>query len=136
MKLLAFDTSTPATVVIAGDSEGEVFEARHDPHEGERPGHTPQLLGLIEDALTRAGLEWDQVERIGVGVGPGSFTGLRVGVATARALAQARGIPLVAIKPSELTAGTLCKLTAEGGESLPEAILPDYQKAPNARMLK
>jgi tRNA threonylcarbamoyladenosine biosynthesis protein TsaB len=53
------------------------------------------LLRLVERVLEDAG--WDAVERIAVGVGPGGFTGLRIGIATARALAQARDLPLVGV---------------------------------------
>lgn len=57
------------------------------------PQHTTALLAEIERAAEVAG-GWRVVERIAVGVGPGSFTGLRVGIATARALGLSRGLPL------------------------------------------
>ena len=57
------------------------------------PQHTTALLGEVERAAEAAG-GWDAVERLAVGVGPGSFTGLRVGIATARALALSRGLPV------------------------------------------
>jgi tRNA threonylcarbamoyladenosine biosynthesis protein TsaB len=95
--ILAFDTATRATTVALSGVGGVVFTARHDPVPGERPGHATRLLPLIARVLTRAEIGWAEVERIAVGVGPGTFTGLRIGIATARALARARGIPLVGI---------------------------------------
>ena len=90
MIVLAFDTATADTVVgLTG--AGEPIELRHEPAAGERPGHASQLLALCRDALARAGIDWPQVDRIGVGIGPGTFTGLRIGVATGRALAQSSG---------------------------------------------
>lgn len=97
MRILAFDTATPATAVALGTAEGAIATRRHDPGEGERPGHQAQLLALVAALLEEAGIGWADVERIAVGVGPGTFTGLRVGVATARALAQAHGAELVGV---------------------------------------
>src|SRR5262249_39096387 len=87
--VLAFDTATPATTVALSGVGDVVFTARHDPVPGERPGHATHLLGLVERVMTRAEVGWEGVDRIAVGVGPGTFTGLRIGIATARALARA-----------------------------------------------
>jgi tRNA threonylcarbamoyladenosine biosynthesis protein TsaB len=94
--VLAFDTATADTVVgLAG--AGETVELRHEPAAGERPGHAEQLLALCRAALEQAGIDWPDVDRIGVGVGPGTFTGLRIGVATGRALAQSAGAEVAAV---------------------------------------
>jgi len=97
MRILAFDTATRATTVALGGVGDVVYVARDDPRPGERPGHATRLLPLIAGVLGHAEIGWDDVERIAVGVGPGTFTGLRIGIATARALAQARDIPLVGV---------------------------------------
>jgi tRNA threonylcarbamoyladenosine biosynthesis protein TsaB len=97
VRILAFDTATPATAVALATGDGPIARRRHDPEPGERPGHQSRLLALIAELLAEAGLGWADVERIAVGIGPGTFTGLRVGVATARALAQAHGAELVGV---------------------------------------
>src|SRR6478752_3006357 len=104
MNLLAFDTATPATAVGAQRSGHDPVEARHDPAPDERPAHATALLPLVDEALAAAGLELADVERIGVGTGPGSFTGLRIGLATARGMAQALGVPLAPIPSLEVLA--------------------------------
>lgn len=78
MSLLALDTATAATVAGVQDERGVVFEARHDPGPQERPGHGARVLELAFAALADAGMELAGVARIGVGVGPGSFTGLKI----------------------------------------------------------
>ena len=97
MRILAFDTATPATTVALSGVGDVVYTARDDPKPGARPAHATRLLPLTAIVLERAGVGWDEVDRIGVGVGPGTFTGLRIGIATARALARARDIPLVGV---------------------------------------
>jgi tRNA threonylcarbamoyladenosine biosynthesis protein TsaB len=97
MTILGFDTATPATTVAIARGDAEPVEARHDPEPGERPGHATQLLPLIAEVMERAGVAWDDVDRLAVGIGPGSFTGLRIGLATARSLAQSRRLPLVGV---------------------------------------
>jgi tRNA threonylcarbamoyladenosine biosynthesis protein TsaB len=98
VRILAFDTATGATTVALLDTaDGSRVELRDDPAPGERPRHTKKLLALVAQVLKRAGCDWPDLDRLAVGVGPGTFTGLRIGVATARALAQARGVALVGI---------------------------------------
>jgi tRNA threonylcarbamoyladenosine biosynthesis protein TsaB len=98
VRILGFDTATRATVVALLDTDAdEAIERRDDPEPGERPHHTTRLMALVVDVLQAAGADWPAVDRIAVGVGPGTFTGLRIGVATARALARARDLPLVGV---------------------------------------
>jgi tRNA threonylcarbamoyladenosine biosynthesis protein TsaB len=95
--VLGFDTATPATAVGLALDDGTVLEANDDPGEGERPGHVTRLLGLAAGLLEQAGLDWGAVQRIAVGLGPGTFTGLRIGVASARGLAQSLSAELVGV---------------------------------------
>ncbi|MEJ7797491.1 MAG: tRNA (adenosine(37)-N6)-threonylcarbamoyltransferase complex dimerization subunit type 1 TsaB [Solirubrobacteraceae bacterium] len=99
MIVLGFDTATPATAValLEGHAPGDARERRHDPPAGERPGHASRLLALAHDLLDEAGLRFADIDRIAVGLGPGGFTGLRIGVATARALAQAADAEIVGV---------------------------------------
>jgi tRNA threonylcarbamoyladenosine biosynthesis protein TsaB len=110
--ILAFDTATPATTVALA-LDGHVLSRRHEPAAGERPGHATQLLPLVLALLEEAGIDWPALDRLAVGVGPGTFTGLRIGVATARALAQAHALALVGIS-------TLQALAAGAGAAAPQ----------------
>lgn len=95
--ILGLDTATAASVAAVSDGAGATHEARHDPAPGERPGHAERLLALAEQALGAAGAGWEDVERIAVGLGPGGFTGLRIGIATARGLAQTHATELAGV---------------------------------------
>jgi tRNA threonylcarbamoyladenosine biosynthesis protein TsaB len=100
MRVLGFDTASRATAVAVCGPEA-CFERRDDPPPGARPGHAGRLLELIAAAMADAELSWPELDRIAVGVGPGTFTGLRIGIATAHALARAREIPLVGVSTLE-----------------------------------
>jgi tRNA threonylcarbamoyladenosine biosynthesis protein TsaB len=116
MKVLGFDTATRATAVAVLDSEtGTVHERRDDPPGAGRPRHTTRLLPLAAQALADAGTDWPRVGLIAVGTGPGTFTGIRIGVATARALATARGTPIAGVSTLQALAAAAVG-AAEDGE--------------------
>ncbi len=97
MITLGIDTSTPATAVALRLEGPDVREVRDDPGPGERPGHATRLLAMTRGLLGDAGLGWRDIDRIAVGLGPGTFTGLRIGLATARGLAQSLSADLVGV---------------------------------------
>jgi tRNA threonylcarbamoyladenosine biosynthesis protein TsaB len=96
VRILAFDTASRATAVALAAPRG-AWARRDDPAPGERPAHATRLLPLVAEVMDEAGLDWGEIDRIAVGLGPGTFTGLRIGVATAKALGQATGAALVGI---------------------------------------
>jgi tRNA threonylcarbamoyladenosine biosynthesis protein TsaB len=96
MVVLGVDSATADAVVGVTDGAEVIRESRVDPGPDGRPRHSQVLLPEIEANVEQVG-GWERIERIAVGIGPGSFTGLRIGISTARALAQARGIPIVPV---------------------------------------
>lgn len=90
--MLAFETSGLRGSVAVADGE-EI----HGASMGEALCHARDLLVLAERLLGGCGLSARDVESVAVGVGPGSYTGMRVGIAAAKALAWARGLPLVGV---------------------------------------
>jgi tRNA threonylcarbamoyladenosine biosynthesis protein TsaB len=97
MIVLGLDTATASSAVGLSGSAAGLLEARDDPPAGAHPGHATRLLEMARGLLERAGIGWREIDRIAVGLGPGTFTGLRVGVATARGLAQSVGAELVGV---------------------------------------
>ena len=95
MTLLGIDTSTPAASAAVLRDDGEAFEVAPPPERLQRPpAHATELMPAVAEAMDRAEVDWSDLDAIAVGVGPGTFTGLRIGIATARALATAAGLPL------------------------------------------
>src|SRR5689334_20139600 len=88
MLILAFDTATDvATSALVAD--GEVL--------GERSSRAVTLLEDVDALLRQAGTHTRDLEALAVGIGPGSFTGVRIGLATARGLALALGLPVAGV---------------------------------------
>jgi tRNA threonylcarbamoyl adenosine modification protein YeaZ len=87
--LLAFDTATPFVTVALHDGDSVVAEARSE----QRMRHGEQLAPLIDGVLREAGVSRKALTALAVGTGPGPFTGLRVGLVTARTLALVLDVP-------------------------------------------
>jgi tRNA threonylcarbamoyladenosine biosynthesis protein TsaB len=122
MIVLGFDTATRASAVALMLDGREVLRARDDPGPEEHPGHATRLLSMADELLASAGIGWQGVERVAVGLGPGTFTGLRVGVATARGLAQSLSIDLVGVS-SSLALATAAVGRSPGGPATEGRVL-------------
>jgi len=110
--IVGWDTAT-SDLAVAVTRDGEVVEDRLLAGAASgRPRHASALLAEVELVVERAG-GWGRVDTIATGIGPGSFTGVRVGLATARALAQALAKPITPV-------GTLDAL-ARGIREAPES---------------
>jgi tRNA threonylcarbamoyladenosine biosynthesis protein TsaB len=93
--LLGIDTSTPAASACVLRANGVAFEVNPGAERLMRPpAHAAELMPAVAEAMERAEVDWKDLDAIAVGLGPGTFTGLRIGIATARALATAAGLPL------------------------------------------
>ena len=100
MHVLAFDTATDVVSVALGRN-GEPLAAVQLTAGRE---HAERLVPSIAEVCDGAGVGLDRLAAIAVGIGPGRFTGLRVGVTTAKVMAQALGIPVVGIGTLDLIA--------------------------------
>jgi tRNA threonylcarbamoyl adenosine modification protein YeaZ len=94
MHVLALDTALAACSVAVFDTKRGILASVSLPM---RRGHAEALLPQIEQTMEEAGLRFSDLDRVAVTVGPGSFTGLRVGVSAARGIALAAGKPAVGI---------------------------------------
>lgn len=91
--VLAFDTSAAhcAAALLCG---GQIVAHKH---EEMARGQAERLMTLLDEVLAQAGCDWTDLDRIGVGVGPGNFTGIRISVSAARGLALGLGIPAIGV---------------------------------------
>ncbi|HMM07779.1 MAG TPA: tRNA (adenosine(37)-N6)-threonylcarbamoyltransferase complex dimerization subunit type 1 TsaB [Paracoccus solventivorans] len=100
LRVLGFDTSAAhcAAAVVCG---GRVLAQRIEPM---ARGQAERLFPLLAELLAEAGLGWSDLDAIGVGEGPGNFTGIRISVAAARGLALSLRIPAVGVTVTEAAA--------------------------------
>ncbi|MEW5686500.1 MAG: tRNA (adenosine(37)-N6)-threonylcarbamoyltransferase complex dimerization subunit type 1 TsaB [Pseudomonadota bacterium] len=106
--VLGLDTCLNACSVAVLDGETVLAHAS----EAMARGHQERLAPMAQAVMAEAGLSFDRVERIGATVGPGSFTGLRVGVAFAKGLGSALGVPAVGVGSLEALAAEARGLVA------------------------
>jgi tRNA threonylcarbamoyladenosine biosynthesis protein TsaB len=104
--LLAFDTATPHVTVALHDGEGVVAEFSSD----ESMRHGEMLAPGIADVLRQVAAISQDVTAVAVGVGPGPFTGLRVGLVTARTMAFTLGIPVYGVCSLDILAAAAIDL--------------------------
>ncbi len=115
--ILGFDTSGPycSAVLLQDDA------VLADSYEEMGRGQAEKLFPLLEALLQTSGKDWHDLCAIGVGIGPGNFTGIRIAVSAARGLALSLGIPAVGISQLEAVAHgsegpVLACLTAPRGQ--------------------
>lgn len=97
MKILAIDSSgLAATVALLDD---DILTGEYTIHN--KKTHSQTLLPMIQDMLRMADVEIGDIDAVAAAAGPGSFTGLRIGASTAKGLAQALDIPIVAVPSLE-----------------------------------
>lgn len=116
MRVLAIETATPwGSVAVVGPAGVLAEESAHVPRK-----HLEWLVPAIDAVLVGAGLAKDAIEGLAVSLGPGGFSGLRIGLATASAWAVAAGVPLVGVSTLETIAAGAVGIdpAAPGGASL------------------
>jgi len=113
--LLAFDTSTPTARVALISPTGECLVLR----EKTAARHSANLLALCDEILRAAALKVGELRAIACGAGPGSFTGLRVGLAVAKGLALPTSLPLVLLSSLDVLACDLAVVSPTAQLLLP-----------------
>ena len=97
MNVLAFDTCFGAVSAAVRWRGADGLWMLREAYEPLAVGHAERLLPMIDDVMAGAGFTFQQLDRIAVTLGPGGFTGLRVGIAAARAMALATKLPVVGL---------------------------------------
>jgi tRNA threonylcarbamoyladenosine biosynthesis protein TsaB len=100
MKILAIETTGKYGSASVIDDEGRIWSAESR----EEMNHLKGIISLIDEALRSAGVEKSELTHIAASIGPGSFTGIRIGVTTARTMAQMLDIPCIAVSSIEALA--------------------------------
>ena len=97
MQILALDTCFDGCSVCVAERQGDVVSVLSQRFERFETGHAERLVPMIGEAMHEARLNFDHIQRVAVTVGPGTFTGTRIGIAAARSLALATGADTVGV---------------------------------------
>jgi len=111
MTVLALDTSGAACSVALRDCDGRLLARRFQPL---ARGHAELLMPMLREAMEAAGVDFAALDLIAVTTGPGSFTGIRVGLAAARGLALASGLPILGVTAFEALAQAVSPVERAG----------------------
>ncbi|SJZ34348.1 tRNA (adenosine(37)-N6)-threonylcarbamoyltransferase complex dimerization subunit type 1 TsaB [Selenihalanaerobacter shriftii] len=103
MLILALDSSTSVGAISIHNDEGLVAEYNLNLAKTHSQRLMPQIISLMDDV----GVTVDDLDGIVVGIGPGSFTGIRIGLATAKSLAQSLEIPIISLSTLDILANEL-----------------------------
>ncbi len=128
MNVLAFDTCFDGcSVCVAQRRDGAVVELT-SAFERFEMGHAERLVPMIDEVMRRAGVAFEDIDRLAVTVGPGTFTGTRIGVAAARGLALATGIAVVGVSSLAVMAEVALRELAPPAEDETLAIAVDARR--------
>jgi tRNA threonylcarbamoyladenosine biosynthesis protein TsaB len=128
MNILAFDTCFGACSAAAGVGLGAAGERIESAFELRETGHAEALMPMIETVMRRAGLAFAELDRIAVTNGPGTFTGTRIGIAAARALALATRADVVTATSLWVMARGAVDRLGSGGDASPIAVAMDARR--------
>lgn len=134
MIVLAFETSTTQATLVVGRSGPEVLAAQTGPARG----HASTLVLTIQRLLREAGVGLGDLTAIGVGLGPGSFTGLRIGVAAAKTLAYVQGLPVHGLDSFAILAAsapaTAGRIRVAADAQRGDLFAADFEAQPDGRL--
>lgn len=129
--LLALDTATSRVVVAAGTADGRLLGERTVPAEHR---HGERLLAEVDALVAGAGLDLADLAGVIVGTGPGAFTGLRAGIATAKTLAHELDVPIAGISTAEALFDAAAAGGADGGPNAVSATVLLLPAGPHDRV--
>ncbi|RDY23249.1 tRNA (adenosine(37)-N6)-threonylcarbamoyltransferase complex dimerization subunit type 1 TsaB [Romboutsia maritimum] len=103
MKILGIDTSSMAASVSVIEDDKLICEYTVNT----KKTHSQKLMPMIENMLKMSDLKINEINAIAICVGPGSFTGLRIGMATAKAIAHVNNLPIIGVNSMEILAANM-----------------------------
>ena len=124
MKILALEFSSPQRSVAVLNADATARSLASSEMIDLAPGHTKQPLGLVENTLRQAGLEREQIEVLVIGLGPGSYTGIRAAIALAQGWQLGRGVKLLGVS----SAGCVAAQAQADGITGKIAVVIDAQR--------
>lgn len=119
--ILCLETATPSCSVALVHN-GEVLACEEDP---KGQNHSEKITLFIDSVMKKAGISYDQLDAVAVSMGPGSYTGLRIGVSTAKGICYAVSKPLIAVETLEAMAyGGSAVISSERSERRNLLLIP------------